>query len=222
MDTAKRFNRPIIYPVAKYHGHKRRNIVNKKEKPSETCIREFLEAIGLGSVNKELKETPRRISDLYKDMTEGLKIDIKQFFNRPLPTEHNEMVVVKDIEFVSMCEHHFWPFFGKVHIAYIPQGRIVGLSKFVSAVRAISRRPQLQERMISELANTIQGCLKPLGCMVIVEGIHTCMLVGGRYDYGFPAMTSAKTMTSAVRGVFLTFSAPREEAMRLIYGSSQR
>lgn len=195
--------------------------MKKKETQAEQCVREFLEAIGLGSTKQELRETPRRISDLYKDMTEGLKIDIKQFFNRPLPTEHNEMVVVKDIEFVSMCEHHFWPFFGKVHIAYIPQGRIVGLSKFVSAVRAISRRPQLQERMTSELANAIHDCLKPLGCMVIVEGIHTCMLVGGRYDYGFPAHTGAKTKTSAVRGVFLTFSAPREEAMTLIYGGER-
>lgn len=187
-------------------------------KEAETSVKELLEALRLGSVKPELKETPRRIVDLYRDMTVGLRIDIKQFFRRTLPTKHNEMVVVKGIEFVSMCEHHFWPFFGKVHIAYIPQNRIVGLSKFISAVRATSRKPQLQERMTSELANAIDECLQPKGCMVVIEGIHTCMLVGGRYDYGFPAMTAAKTVTSAVRGVFLTFSTPREEALTLIYG----
>lgn len=189
-----------------------------KLRDAEQSVREMLEALNIGSAREELKETPRRIADLYKDMTVGLRIDIKQFFRRTLPTKHNEMVVVKDIEFVSMCEHHFWPFFGKVHIAYIPQNRIVGLSKFVSAVRAVSRKPQLQERMTSELANTIDECLSPKGCMVIIEAQHTCMLVGGRYDYGFPAHTSAKTVTSAVRGVFLTFATPREEALKLIFG----
>jgi len=187
-------------------------------KEAKRSVREMMEALALGSSKPELKETPRRIADLYRDMTEGLNIDIKKFFKRTLPTKHNEMVIVKNIEFISMCEHHFWPFFGNVHIAYVPQNRIVGLSKFVSAVRAVSRKPQLQERMTSELANTINDCLQPKGCMVIVEATHTCMLVGGRYDYGFPAHTNARTVTSAVRGVFLMFSAPREEALKLIYG----
>jgi len=187
-------------------------------KKAEKSVREMLEALGIDSTKEELKETPRRIADLYRDMSEGLDIDIRQFFKRILPTEHNELVIVKDIEFVSTCEHHFWPFFGVVHIAYIPQHRIVGLSKFISAVRAVSRKPQIQERMTSELANAIDECLQPKGCMVVTEAIHTCMLVGGRYDYGFPAHTKARTVTSAVRGVFLLFSAPREEALKLIYG----
>lgn len=166
----------------------------------------------------EMKETPRRIVDLYKDMSEGLTIDIKKFFDRPLPTKHKEMIVIKDIEFVSWCCHHCWPFFGKVHIAYVPNRTIVGLSKFLSAVRALSRRPQIQEAMTSDLANTIVECLDPLGCMVIIEGIHTCMLVGGKYDYGMPAHTNARTVTSAVRGNFLMFEQPRNEALTLIYG----
>lgn len=168
--------------------------------------------------NPELKETPRRLVDLYHDMTEGVRMDVEKFFERTLPSEHNEMVIVKDIEFVSMCEHHFWPFFGRVHIAYVPQNKIVGLSKFHSAVRCLARRPQLQERMTSELANAINKCLQPKGVMVIVEGTHTCMMVGGRYDYGMPAHTSSSTTTSAVRGVFLMFEPPRNEAMKLIYG----
>jgi len=172
------------------------------------------------STQAELKETPRRLADLYDDMTEGLKIDIKQFF-RPLPSQHDQMIVVKDIEFVSMCEHHWWPFFGKVHIAYIPNGKIIGLSKFHSAVRAIARRPQLQERMTSELADSINDALQPKGVMVVVEARHTCMMVGGRYDYGMPAHTNSITKTSVVKGVFLVFEAPRMEALSLIYGGEK-
>ena len=178
-------------------------------------LRDVLVGVGLSCVD-ETAETPRRIIDLFLDMQEGTRIDIRKFFARPLTVKHNEMIIVKDIEFVSMCCHHLWPFLGKVHIAYIPQGKIVGLSKFLSAVRAVSRRPQVQEQMTSELANAIMECLKPLGCKVVVEGTHTCMLVGGKYDYGFPATTSAITVTSAVRGVFLTFDVPRMEALRLI------
>jgi len=191
----------------------------KKESAAENFIRLFLHEINYFTLESEHKETPRRIVDLYKDMLSGWKIDIRKFFERPLPSKHNEMIIIKDIEYVSVCEHHLWPFFGKVHISYIPKGKIVGLSKFISAVRAEARRPQLQERMTTELANAIDEMLQPLGCMVIVEGTHTCMLVGGRYDYGMPAHTSAKTVTSAVRGVFLNFDTPRMEALKLIYGS---
>ena len=186
-------------------------------KELERKVKDFLLSMDF-DLNSEMKETPRRIIDLLKDMTEGIRIDIKEFFKRPLTVKHNEMIVIKDIEFVSMCCHHLWPFFGKVHIAYIPRGKIVGLSKFLSAVRALSRRPQIQEMMTSELANAMDECLEPLGCMVVIEGLHTCMLVGGRYDYGMPAHTNARTITSAVRGVFLNFQAPRQEALRLIYG----
>jgi len=164
----------------------------------------------------EHRETPRRMVDLYRDMMSGTKINIRKFFERPLPSTHNEMTIIEPIEYISVCEHHLWPFFGHVHIAYIPRGKIVGFSKFISAVRAEARRPQLQERMTTELADVIDEALEPLGCMVIVEGQHTCMLVGGRYDYGMPAHTDARTITSAVRGVFLNFDTPRMEALRLI------
>jgi GTP cyclohydrolase I len=190
----------------------------KRDARAEACAKTLIDAILHMNCaeNPELVETPRRIADLYADMTEGLCIDIKEYFDRPLPSKHNEMTVIKDIEFVSMCEHHWWPFFGKVHVAYVPHGKIVGLSKFHSAVRALARRPQLQERMTTELANTIDECLQPKGCMVVVEGTHTCMLVGGRYDYGMPAHTDSRTVTSAIRGVFLMFEPPRNEAMKLM------
>ena len=184
----------------------------------ERKAKDFLLSFNFDLKRGEMKDTPRRIVDLYQDMLEGDAIDIRTFFDRPLPTEHNEMILIKDIEFVSWCCHHLWPFFGKVHIAYIPKGKIVGLSKFISAVRVISRRPQIQERMVSELAETIDECLKPQGVMVVIEAQHTCMLVGGRYDYGMPSHTSATTTMSAVRGVFLLFEPPRNEALKLIYG----
>ena len=191
----------------------------KRDKISELKIKRFIDGILNSNCdnNPELKETPRRLADLYHDMTEGLKIDIKQFF-RPLPSQHDQMIVVKDIEFISMCQHHWWPFFGRVHIAYIPNGTIIGLSKFHSAVRALARRPQLQERLTTELADAINNALKPKGVMVIVEARHTCMMVGGRFDYGMPAHTNSITKTSVVKGVFLIFEAPRMEALSLIYG----
>lgn len=188
------------------------------QKEKERKARDLLLCCGI-ELTDELEETPRRIVDLYKDMTAGVGIDIRKFFERPLSVEHGEMVIVKDIEFVSMCCHHLWPFFGKVHIAYIPHKKIVGLSKFVSAVRAISKRPQIQEGMNTELADVIDECLEPLGCMVVIEGTHTCMLVGGKFDYGMPAHTNAYTVTNAVRGVFLNFEPPRNEALKLIYGT---
>ena len=182
----------------------------------ERKAREFLLSMGF-DLTGEMKETPRRIVDLYKDMSAGVKIDIRKFFARPLPTKHKSMIVIKNIEFISWCTHHFWPFFGKVHIAYIPRGKIVGFSKFISAVRAIARRPQLQESMNEELADVMDECLEPLGVMVIVEARHTCMMVGGKFDFGFPANTDAITKTSEVRGVMLNFEPPRNEAMKLIY-----
>ena len=193
------------------------NLLEDNQKELERKCRDFLLSMGF-DLTDEMKETPRRIVDLYRDMNEGTKIDIKKFFDRPLPTKHKSMIVIKDIEFVSWCCHHFWPFFGKVHVAYIPNGKIVGLSKFISAVRAISKRPQIQEGMNKELADVIDESLQPLGVMVIVEGRHTCMMVGGKYDYGFPANTDSKTITSEVRGVMLNFEPPRNEAMKLIYG----
>lgn len=191
--------------------------MEESQKELERKARELLLSLGF-DLTGEMKETPRRIVDLYRDMQRGVKINLRKFFERPLTVRHKEMIVIKDIEFVSLCCHHLWPFFGKVHIAYIPQRKVVGLSKFISAVRAISRRPQVQEAMNKELADVIDECLEPLGVMVIIEGKHTCMLVGGRYDFGFPANTSAKTVTSAVRGVMLNFQPPREEALKLIYG----
>ena len=192
---------------------------HNRDKLSELKIKRFIDGILQCNcnTNPEWKETPRRLADLYHDMTEGMKIDIKQFF-KPLPSHHDQMIVVAGIEFVSMCEHHWWPFFGKVHIAYVPNGNIVGLSKFHSAVRALSRRPQLQERMTTDLTDAIEETLKPKGTMVVIEARHTCMMVGGRYDYGMPAHTDSVTKTSDVKGVFLLFEAPRMEALSLIYG----
>ena len=194
------------------------DIENNCEEDSEgrAAIRALLKSIGFDcNANPELEETPRRIVDLFRDMTAGCKIDIKKFF-QVLPSScSSQMIIVKDIEFVSMCMHHWWPFHGKVHIAYIPDGKIIGLSKFISAVRVLAKRPQYQEGMTAELANAINETLKPKGVFVVIEGTHTCMMVGGRYDYGMPAHTNAYTITSLALGNFLLFEAPRNEALAL-------
>jgi len=192
----------------------------KRNLAAEKACRAFLQAVGYDIASGEGRETPRRLADLYTEVLSGAGQDIRKYFSRPLPTKHGEMIVIKDIEFVSVCEHHLWPFFGRVHIAYLPHGKIVGLSKFASAVRVLANRPQLQERMVTILANAIDEMLQPLGCMVIIEGLHTCMLVPGRYDRpGVLHPVNSITITSAVRGVFLIFPTPREEALTLIYGT---
>jgi GTP cyclohydrolase I len=184
------------------------------EKKAQQCVRDLFNAIGL-KMYPELEETPRRIVDLYRDMMKGMDVDVNQFFARPLPTQHDQLIAFDGIEFVSMCEHHMWPFMGKAYIAYIPNGKIIGFSKFISAVRAVARRPQLQERMTTQLSDAIEKCLQPKGSMVVLKAQHSCMTIGGRYDWGFPAHTGTNSITSMCKGVFLNFEAPRNEVLSL-------
>ena len=176
-------------------------------------VRLILEGLGEDPERPGLLETPRRVAEMFAELTSGMREDPQQHVV-PLPGDkHDEMVIVKDISIASMCEHHLAPFVGKCHIAYIPkQGRILGISKLARLAETFSRRLQLQERLTTDIANTLFEGLKPLGVMVVIEAEHTCMTLRGVRKSG------AKTITSAVLGGFRSDPRTRAEAMSLITG----
>jgi GTP cyclohydrolase I len=176
-------------------------------------VRLMLEGMGEDPNREGLQKTPERVADFYVELTEGMWQDAKSHIV-PLPGDsHDEMVLVKDISFASVCEHHLAPFVGKCHIAYIPKGgRIVGLSKLARIAEIFSRRLQVQERLTQQIANTLFEELDPLGVMVVVEAEHTCMTLRGVKKPG------AITITSAVLGGFRKDPRTRAEAMSLIKG----
>ena len=178
---------------------------------AEAAIREFLFAIGEDPDREGLLETPARVARACTEMFSGLYEDpsahlLKQFHE----ADHEEMVIVRDIPFTSMCEHHLLPFTGRAHVAYIPsKGRITGLSKLARCVEGYARRPQVQERMTSQVADAIMKSLEPLGTIVVVEAEHMCMTARGIKKPG------SLTITSAVRGSFLNDEKTRAEVMSL-------
>lgn len=176
-------------------------------------VRMILEGLGEDPQRPGLQETPRRVAEMYAELTSGMREDPNQHVV-PLPGEkHDEMVIVKDISIASICEHHLAPFVGKCHIAYIPkEGRILGISKLARLAETFSRRLQLQERLTTDIANTLFAGLKPIGVMVVIEAAHTCMTLRG------VRKADAKTVTSAVLGGFRTDPRTRAEAMALITG----
>ena len=176
-------------------------------------VRLILEGIGEDPDRPGLQETPRRTAEMFAELTAGMHED-PQMHVVPLPSDkHDEMVIVRDISIASMCEHHLAPFVGKCHIAYIPKGgRILGLSKLARLAETFARRLQLQERLTSDIANTLQEGLQPLGVMVVIEAEHMCMTLRGVRKAG------AKTITSAVLGGFRKDPRTRAEAMALITG----
>src|SRR4051812_16362831 len=176
-------------------------------------VRMILEGIGEDPLRPGLQETPRRVAEMYAELTAGMREDPQEHVV-PLPGDkHDEMVIVKDINIASICEHHLAPFVGKCHIAYIPKGgRIVGLSKLARRAEVFARRLQVQERLTSEIANTLYEGLKPLGVMVVIEAEHTCMTLRGVKKPG------AITITSTVLGGFRKDPRTRAEAMALIKG----
>jgi GTP cyclohydrolase I len=177
-------------------------------------VRMILEGIGEDPQRPGLQETPRRVAEMYAELTAGMREDPQELLV-PLPGDtHDEMVIVKDISIASMCEHHLAPFVGKCHIAYIPKGgRIIGLSKLARLAETFARRLQVQERLTSQIAKTLFESLKPLGVMVVIEAEHACMTLRGVRKPG------AVTITSEVLGGFRKDSRTRAEAMALIKGS---
>ncbi|NRG47782.1 GTP cyclohydrolase I FolE [Bacillus sp. CRN 9] len=177
----------------------------------ENAVRLILEAIGEDPNREGLLDTPKRVAKMYEEVFMGMNQDPEEYFDTVFGEDHEELVLVKDIPFYSMCEHHLVPFFGKAHVAYIPKdGKVTGLSKLARAVEAVAKRPQLQERITATVADAIVDKLKPHGVMVVVEAEHMCMTMRGVKKPG------SKTITSAVRGVFAEDVSARSEVLSLI------
>lgn len=177
-------------------------------------VKLILKGIGEDPEREGLRRTPQRVAEFYAELTEGMWEDPNQHIVSLPGDTHDEMVIVRDISIASVCEHHLAPFVGKCHIAYIPKGgRIVGLSKLARIAEMYAKRLQVQERLTTQIANTLDELLKPLGVMVVIEAEHTCMTLRGVKKSG------AKTITSAVLGGFRKDPRTRAEAMSLIKGS---
>jgi len=178
----------------------------------ETAIRMLLEGIGEDPLRPGLLDTPKRVAKMYEDILSGMNVDATQEVLPFLPDEYDEMVIAKNITFYSICEHHLIPFFGKAHIAYIPnKGRMIGLSKLSQIVDIFSKRLQVQERLVTEIADLLVKTLKPQGVLVVIEAQHLCMTMRGVKKPG------SSIIASAVRGIFQN-AATRAEALSLIRG----
>ncbi len=178
----------------------------------ENAVREILEAIGEDVSRDGLHDTPARVARMYAETCSGLHTDPREHLKTTFEADHDEMILVRDIPFYSLCEHHLVPFFGQAHLAYIPSssGRITGLSKLARLVDGYAKRPQVQEKLTSQVAEAIESVLTPRGTLVVLEAEHLCMSMRGVRKPG------SSTVTSAVRGLFREDAASRSEAMRLI------
>jgi GTP cyclohydrolase I len=177
----------------------------------EQSTREMLGAIGEDPDREGLRETPRRIAAMYQELFDGLNQDPVAVLSVGFEEGHDEMVILRQIPFYSMCEHHFLPFHGEAHVGYLPEGRIVGLSKIARALEIFARRPQLQERLTTQLASCIEEVLDARGVGVVIEAEHTCMTARGIRKPG------ATMVTSAMRGLFRSDVNTRQEFLGLIH-----
>ena len=181
----------------------------------EQLIREMLTRLGEDPTREGLRKTPERVASALKWMTRGYAMDPMDLLRKAMFTEkHESMVLVRDIDLYSMCEHHMLPFFGKAHVAYIPNGRIVGLSKLARLVEVYGRRLQVQERMTDQIAEAVQCTLEPQGVGVVIEAYHLCMMMRG------VEKQHSRTVTSAVRGIFRDDPRTRDEFLRLVVGGA--
>jgi len=178
----------------------------------EAAVREILLAVGEDPEREGLRDTPARVARMYTELFSGLHRDARELLAKTFTQKYDEMVLVKDIRFASCCEHHLLPFFGKAHIGYLPNGKVVGLSKLARAVEVLARRPQVQERMTEELADLLMAELDARGVGVILEATHTCMTIRGVRS------PDSLCTTSAMRGGFRDNLGTRQELMALIYG----
>ncbi|MDF2719128.1 MAG: cyclohydrolase [Paenibacillus sp.] len=188
----------------------RNDNVDRNRERIEEHVREILRLIGEDVEREGLLETPARVTRMYEEIFAGYSVDPREVMGVTFDENHQELVIIKDIVYYSQCEHHMAPFFGKIHIGYLPSGKIAGLSKFARLVEAVTRRLQVQERITSEIADILVEVLKPQGVMVVVDGEHMCMCSRGIKKPG------SKTVTSAVRGQFTSDSALRSEFLSLI------
>jgi GTP cyclohydrolase I len=191
--------------------------MNMTEQPQDNsaiadAVRSMLEAIGEDPGREGLADTPDRVARMYEELFAGLRDDPASYLEVGFSEEYDEMVVLRDIPFHSMCEHHLLPFMGKTHVAYLPRGKVCGLSKLARVVEAYARRPQLQERLTQEIAHLLMDRLDAKGVGVIIEATHTCMTIRGVKKPG------AVMVTSCMLGLFRSNSATRAEAMDLLTG----
>lgn len=179
------------------------------------AIASIIQAIGENPHRQGIKDTPKRVAEMYAELFSGLNIDPKSFLTVDFEEGYEEMVILRDIPFYSMCEHHLLPFYGTAHVGYIPSsgGRVVGVSKLARVVEICARRPQLQERMTQQIADAIFEALQPLGVGVVIQAEHLCMIMRGIKKPG------ATVVTSSVRGNFRSKVATRSEFLSLIYRS---
>lgn len=176
----------------------------------EEAVRTILRALGEDPQRDGLLETPRRVAKMYREMFRGLSSEPAKHLEKTFDVEGGEIVLIRDIEFTSMCEHHLLPFSGHAHVAYIPRDRVAGLSKFARVVEDVSRRPQVQERMTNQIADMVSETLQSTGVAVVIQAEHSCMAIRGIRKKG------STTVTSALRGVFKTDIGSRAEVMSLI------
>jgi GTP cyclohydrolase IA len=176
------------------------------------AVKNIIESIGADPSSEGMKETPQRVAEMYTEIFQGINKDPKSDLEVGFELGHREMVVVKDIPFYSMCEHHLLPFFGVVHVGYVPnkEGRIVGISKIARVVETIARRPQVQERMTTDIADTIYNGLSATGAGVVIQAEHMCMIMRGIKKPG------SNVITSALRGTFKSLATSRAEFFSLI------
>jgi GTP cyclohydrolase I len=178
----------------------------------EQAVLSIIEAIGENPHREGLVGTPKRVAKMYSELFYGLGIDPKRELSVGFEEKHQEMVILKDIPFYSMCEHHLLPFFGLVHVGYIPRERVVGISKLARTVEILSRRPQLQERLTTQIAEAIVEALQPYGVGVVIQAEHLCMIMRGIKKAG------TTVVTSAMRGIFRSQVNTRSEFLSLVGG----
>ena len=178
------------------------------------AVRTILVSVGEDPDRPGLKETPRRVARIYEEMFSGLKLDPSRHLEVVFPEKYDEMVLVRDIKFTSMCEHHLLPFSGVAHVAYVPDGKVTGLSKIARVVDEVAHRPQVQERMTQTIAEMVDKHLDTAGVAVVVSAEHSCMSIRGIKKPG------SVTVTSALRGIFKTNQSTRAEFMSLIQNAT--
>ncbi len=181
--------------------------------PFQQLVHEMLQQLGEDPKREGLRETPARVEASLKWLTRGYQMDVEDVIGDAIFTEkHENMICVRDIEIYSLCEHHLLPFFGRAHVAYLPNGKIVGLSKIPRVVEVFARRLQVQERLTDQIADALCRVLKPLGVGVVIEAYHLCMMMRG------VEKQNSKTVTSALRGAFRDDGKTRDEFLRLVHG----
>jgi GTP cyclohydrolase I len=182
----------------------------------EKAVREILLAVGEDPDREGLLKTPNRVARAYGELLAGLQDDPKRHLKTVFTENYDEVVLLRDIEFHSLCEHHLLPFTGFAHVAYLPAGKVVGLSKLARLVEGYARRPQVQERLTGQIADALMEALNPAGAACVIEATHTCMTIRGARKHG------SIMVTSALRGVFKDNPSSRSEMLSLIYGTNGR